>query len=315
MIAICTPFGFSEKEEWLTRYFESLLNLDYPKKSIALFFSYFKTANEKIEKALKQFESKYKTRYKRILVSEYRSKRETYKIPVHLDPLAVLRGIPDFYFRWWDIADNRNSLCRFSDPHDVIFADSDVSFPSDTIQRLEGVGSDISGGLTFYYFPDDPNPSRRVRASPLKFVTSIPQEKIDAIKRFESFADRFVAINKEPYRSFYCKEVPAFGNPETDKFEFEANLSIIDIDCPAPTLMFVKRRVLNDSDVKFYHNVGLPEGSTFCLSAKERGYSIRVDLSFWYSHKDFDVSMIKREDDRFVVRSEDFGVDRRFLQT
>lgn len=294
-IAICTPFGFSEKEEWLIRYFESLLNLDYPKKSIALFFSYVKTDNEKIETALKQFESKHKTKYKRILVHEFISIREIYKIP-------------DFYFwAWvWDIADNRNSLCHASDPHDVIFADSDISFPSDTIERLERVGSDISGGLTFYYFPDDSNPNRRVRASPLKFVTSIPQEKLDAIKQLESLAP----IIKERYRSFYCKEVPAFGNPERDRFEFEANLlemPIIDVDCPAPTLMFVKRRVLNDPDVKFYHHVGLNEGSTFCLSAKERGYSIRADLSFWYSHKDFDVSMIKREDDRFVVRSEDFA--------
>lgn len=131
-LAIGMPFYGSEPYLW--RFLHHLLNLDYPKKKLHLYFD-LERKDSKVIQIVKFFADTYSEKYASIDVNinKRRVKRKTH----------LLTGMAN-------LTRARNRIAKASNPYDLVFFDHDIYAPSQTLKRLiKGtlLGAGIVGGI------------------------------------------------------------------------------------------------------------------------------------------------------------------------
>jgi cellulose synthase/poly-beta-1,6-N-acetylglucosamine synthase-like glycosyltransferase len=132
-LTIGTPFFNSE---WcINKYFDSILNLDYPKKLLDLILV-DNGSSDNTYRLLKHFCKSYSKKYRRIQVLEKKNR---------------VKHTKAFLTTAWNAALVRNLIVDNTGSEDIIFVDSDCLIPPYSIKRLIGgaeMGGDIIGGIT-----------------------------------------------------------------------------------------------------------------------------------------------------------------------
>lgn len=138
-LAIGTPFYRSV--DTLEQYFTALTQLDYAKRNLSLYWTV--QGHDETWNLLSAFKRAYAKHYKNITLMR------SYKVDGAQNATQA---------KIMNISAARNIIRQRSDPHDLLFIDSDIFPPRNCIQRLlEGrqMGADIISGVYPYCLPLD----------------------------------------------------------------------------------------------------------------------------------------------------------------
>lgn len=242
-LAVTTPFYNSEK--YLPYYFRGLLNLNYPKSKLNLFFGDNESTDNTYD-LLSRFCRKHRHEYNSIKLVKVR------QLQIHLNR-------EEFRRKDMQIVNIFGKLLKFAYPFDVVNIDSDVEASPDALQKLVSMrrlGADLCAGIALLEIPAIVENQNYL----LPYVTAYNFVKDNFVKPLNNY--RFRNGKYELVLPRKPTSVDAFGFP----------------------LFFIKREVLESVKYFVVYEHLTYSDVNFSYRATKRGFTAMVDPTLVVNH-------------------------------